>query len=407
MDDLTDAIHELDARLGRYPPGRYPIQHATARFHLGVALANAGRTREARESLQEAARLFESHNLAIEHAKTLNALGVVLRDDRDLNGAAGAFECAAEVFESADLPLEQGAALFNLGLAYRDAGDNDAAVMSLTCSKDLLDPRRVPGQAAAAARELGATRLTMGDINGAVVALEEAVAFAGTSSDQVALGSASNVVGLAYLAVDRIDDAVVAFKSAAGAHPRTVRPDGFAMAKANLALAYERAGEPVRARLAARQALSTDAPPPVRAQATAVLERLGDPYGDLARGLENEHVELWPALFREELVFWLEADGNRREREVSAWIDDQSARPDGIERAEAWLGALLELPPAEMEEVIESTIRVVSKKEEAIAQPFRSQTSRAMARFHVPQWMRLKDTFNRVAEKLGHERSWG
>jgi hypothetical protein len=31
---------------------------------------------------------------------------------------------------------------------------------------------------------------------------------------------------------------------------------------------------------------------------------------------------------------------------------------------------------------------------------FRSQASTAMARFHVPQWMRLKDTFARIATEL-------
>jgi hypothetical protein len=30
-----------------------------------------------------------------------------------------------------------------------------------------------------------------------------------------------------------------------------------------------------------------------------------------------------------------------------------------------------------------------------------------MIRFHPPQWMRLKDTFNRLAEEAGHEPSWG
>ena len=34
---------ELRARLDHYPAVSYPMQHATAQFHLGVLMANAGR----------------------------------------------------------------------------------------------------------------------------------------------------------------------------------------------------------------------------------------------------------------------------------------------------------------------------------------------------------------------------
>ena len=34
---------ELRARLNHFPALRYPMQHATAQFHLGVLMANAGR----------------------------------------------------------------------------------------------------------------------------------------------------------------------------------------------------------------------------------------------------------------------------------------------------------------------------------------------------------------------------
>ncbi|MBA2298136.1 MAG: hypothetical protein H0W14_08885, partial [Actinobacteria bacterium] len=49
-----EAIQELEERLLRYDAARYPVQHATTRFHLGVVLADAGRVEEAIESLVSA-----------------------------------------------------------------------------------------------------------------------------------------------------------------------------------------------------------------------------------------------------------------------------------------------------------------------------------------------------------------
>jgi hypothetical protein len=37
---------------------------------------------------------------------------------------------------------------------------------------------------------------------------------------------------------------------------------------------------------------------------------------------------------------------------------------------------------------------------------FRSDFSRAMARFHVPQMMRLMDAFNRIAREIGQDEEW-
>src|SRR5215210_3171250 len=46
-----EAISELEAGLARYPVDRYPVQHATAQFHLGVAFANAGEVERAEAAL--------------------------------------------------------------------------------------------------------------------------------------------------------------------------------------------------------------------------------------------------------------------------------------------------------------------------------------------------------------------
>jgi tetratricopeptide (TPR) repeat protein len=98
-----EPIPELEQRLARYDPARYPIQHATTRFHLGVVLADAGRVEEAVESLETAAELFDPEALPVEHAKALNALGAALRLAGDVEAASASFDRAAELFEHSGL----------------------------------------------------------------------------------------------------------------------------------------------------------------------------------------------------------------------------------------------------------------------------------------------------------------
>lgn len=68
MDDAEVVVAELFERLSRYPASAYPVQHATTRFHLGVALLQCGRAEEAEGSLRDAARVFE-RRLPLEYAK--------------------------------------------------------------------------------------------------------------------------------------------------------------------------------------------------------------------------------------------------------------------------------------------------------------------------------------------------
>src|SRR5919201_5238471 len=104
--DCLDAIEELERRLARFPPERYPVQHATVQFHLGVALVNAGRPAEAERALQIAARLFSPDRLPAEHAKTTNVRGAALRLAGRLDEAAAAFVQAADEFQAAGLQVE-------------------------------------------------------------------------------------------------------------------------------------------------------------------------------------------------------------------------------------------------------------------------------------------------------------
>ncbi len=406
--DIQAPIDELQDRLRRYPAEHYPVQHATAQFHLGSVLINAGDPQEAARALGTAAELF-GERLPVEHAKATNMLGAALRLLGQLAEAAEAFERASNIFQEKEQALEEGAARFNLGLVRRDLGDVETALTCFRRAGELFEARNVAAQVSAAARELGATLMATGDLAAATQALERATDFAYRLGDNAALGAATNALGLAHLASGTVGEAIEVLRTAAVASPRSIRPEGYAMAKANLALAYEQAADAPRARLAARQALGTPkAPEPVVAQAAGVLERLGEAVDDLFQVLDEEEQDRWLALVREELARWVDTSLLQRRREAALWIRGQLARPAaGTELAEAWLGGLLELPPGQMDALIQAALAALLDFHLEERGRFRSEISSAMVRFHPPQWLRLKDTFNRIATEMGEEPQWG
>ncbi|MQA62905.1 MAG: hypothetical protein GEU86_15750 [Actinophytocola sp.] len=400
----SDPLNELRERLARYPADRYPVQHATAQFHLGGLLVESNRVDEAREALSAARALFPVERMPVEHAKVLNALGAVHRLTGELDTAAECFHAAEQRFADAELPLERGAAVFNLGLVSRQRADETDALAWFRLAAELFDPVQAPAESAASAREIAASLLATGDPRAALDALAPASAHA---SAMVARGAVANLTGLAHLALDVPEQAIDDFTLAVAANPRGVRPGEYAMAKANLALACERAGQQDRARLAACQALGVPgAAEQVRAQATGVLDRLGHRACALPEVLDTVAEEHWPPLLREELARWADVGEPDRRAAASAWIDGQLARPStSMALAEAWLGGLLELPPDAMTTLIRSTLAALAAKDEQ--EPFRRTVSSAMVHFHVPQWMRLRDTFTAVAAGFDGEQRWG
>jgi tetratricopeptide (TPR) repeat protein len=409
VDDIEQTLDLLRSDAERYPADRYPVQHATARFHLGQVLLEAERTDEALESLLVAARLFEPDDLPVEHAKAVNMAGVALRNADRLDDAAGAFAVAAEIFDAQGEAEEAGAALYNLGVVERDRSDAEAATDFLETAFTLFEEIERPGPAAAAGRELGATLLEQGEVDRAEAVLARATALAEESGDLAVLGSCANVYGLALLAAGRTQEAVESLTTAAGAHPRSIRPEGHAMAKANLALAYEQVGDASRARLAARQALATPgAPEAVITQATATIERLPDGVGDLADILRDEPQDAWATVVGEELIRWADVDEQTRRAESRAWAAALAdGKGDGAELAATWLGGLLEQPPEVMERLIASFLATVREADDSVQEAVRPAVSSGMIRFHGPQWMRLKESFNRIASEAGEDPAWG
>ncbi|MPY80601.1 MAG: hypothetical protein GEV04_19560 [Actinophytocola sp.] len=407
-DPSTDPVAELRERLTRYPAETYPVQHATAQFHLGGLLAAANRVDEARAALVRASELFGADRMPVEHAKALNGLGAVHRLTGELDRAEECFASAERRFAESDLPLERGAAMFNLGLVCRQRQDEAAALNWFRLAAELFDPEQAPAEAAATARETAASLLAAGAPQAALDALAPASAYAEATGDVAARGAVANLTGLAHLALDAPADAIEDFTLAVAANPRGVRPSEYAMAKANLALACEREERPDHARLAATQALGVPvAADAVRTQASGVLDRLGRSACALPEVLDTVDQDAWSPLLREELSRWADADEPDRRAAAGAWIDGQLTRQEASTAlAEVWLGGLLELPPDAMETLIRSTLAALDDKDAAAAKEFRRAVSSAMIHFHVPQWMRLRDTFTAVAAEFDGEQQW-
>lgn len=347
------------------------------------------------EALGEAARLFRT--LPAERARCENMLGIALRGAQRLDEAARAFEDAARLFDEAALPSEAAAARFNQGLVWAQAGRSSVA--PLRAALDGFRSVSAPRYAAAAARELGHALLVEGRTDDAVGVLEEAVDAAAAVGDEAGRGAAANALGLALLAVDDVAGAVEAFQAARAGHPRSIRPDQHAMATANLALAYERAGNLARAQLAAAQARAVpEAATPVLEQCREILGRTGAEADALFAVLRDEPEERWVALFRDELDRWVDVAPSER-RSAAQRLAEELANEgtDGI--AAAWLAAALERRPDELRLVLSSLVRSSRSLGRGAPTAVLDRLQRAAARFHLPQMMRVEQLLSEAVQE--------
>jgi len=399
----------LVSRLQSYPPERYPVQHATTQFHLGSVLLHAGETGAALQALTAAREVFHGAGMRLEQAKAGVMLGVALRTAGRRDEAAATLSAAHRDLATLDQPAEQGAALYNLGLVRQDSGDAESACAAWGSAREAFLAAGYPMQAAAAARDHGALLLTMGRAPEAVPLLERAVALAEQAGDEPGAGAAANALGLAELAQAHTAAAAAALGRALSAFPRTLRPADHAMAKANLALAHEQAGDPARARLAAAQAAAVPSTAaPVRAQARQLLDRLpGGSQEDLLTVLDAEDPEQWVAVLREEVLRAAELPGSERCAMVSGFLDGLLVRTGAsYGLAETLLQVVLELPPRTYELLVESVVHACADRPEQETDRLHAVLGSAMARFALPQWQRLAASLNAAADASGQPATW-
>lgn len=406
--DPEPDVAELRLQLRRHPADRYPVQHATAAFHLGSLHLQRDRVPAALELLDMAHAGFGRAGLRLEQAKAELMLGVALRaagrpaDAREaLSGAMGTF---AELGQDA----EQAAAAYNLGLVAGAEGDGEAARDALTRARELFLEARHVAQAGSATRELATSLLTAGEAGAAVPLLVEALELSSRGGDGSGAGGAANVLGLAHLAMEDPTSAVTAFTEAVVLHPRSVRPAEHAMAKANLALALQRAGDLPRARLAALQALATPgADGPVVEQGRSLLAQLPRTGGVLFAVLDAEPPDRWQSVVRDEVLRWIDSAPAVQRREAGDWVQGVLARPGAAPAlGEALLGVLLELPPPDYAAVVALVVRAAGRCEEPEAERFRAFTRSSMARFALPQLQRMAGTFDQAATDAGEPARW-
>lgn len=403
------AQESLEQRLSRFPPERYPVQHATTRFHLGSQLLQAGDVAGALKELAVARDVFVRCGMPLETGKATLMLGVALRSAGRLPDAVDAFVAADEVLAGLPLQPERAAAAYNLGLVRHDCGDLDGAHAAWASARQLFLAVGHPAQAAAAARDSGAARLAAGDVDAAVPLLEQAAELAERAGDDPGTAAAANGLGLAHLAAGDAVCAVAVLRRALAFAPRATRPADHAMVKANLALAHERAAEPSRARLAAAQALAlASAAPPVRAQARAVLERLpGSLSDDLLTVLDEQDREQWPAVVREEVARVGESTAAELRAWMAGYLDGVLTRTErSHDLAQALLTVLLEMPPRSYQVLVRAVVEACAGRPEPDADRLRGVVCSAMARFAMPQWQRLAASLNAAAESAGEPATW-
>lgn len=405
-----NTVPDLEARLAQYPSTRYPVQHATAAFHLGTAYLHRGDVEQARELLDTSHDLFARVGMVLEQAKAQMMCGVALREAGDLENALIRLTDAADTFDESGEHAEQGAAAYNLSVVLTAMGRPSAALTAMARAAALLESSGQLPQAAAAYREQGAALLRTDHADQAVPLLEHGADLARRAGDLAGLGAASNVLGLARLALEDTRGAVVALTEAVGAYPRSLRPHEHAMAKANLALAYHHDADPARARLVARQVSNLpDLDPQVAAQVREVLVGSPDADGpDLFSVLDREDPDRWPAIIREETARWSLGGPSERARGVSEFIGGLLERPA---ESHAWaaslLSVILELPPEDFNEMVHEVAHATSRlaDEESRAR-VRTVFASALVRFAMPQWQRTVAALNAASADLGEKAQW-
>lgn len=399
----------LVERLARYPVQRYPVQHATTQFHLGSLLLNGGDAAGAVGVLRVARDVFAGAGLALEAAKAAVMLGIGLRSAGRLDEATVTFDAVADALAALDQPAERGAARYNLGLVRQDLGDHEGARAAWAAAEEAFLSAGRHAQAAAAARERGASLLAGGVPEAAVPLLAGAVELAERVHDELGAAVAANVLGLAQLAAGDPAAAVAALRHGLGFAPRSIRPPEHAMLQANLALAYERAQNLPRARLAARQALAVaQAAPPVRAQARELLQRCpGDAAADVLAVLDAEARPAWPAVLREELIRTSELPRGSRREVLHRFLDGILARPDdAYALAQGMFEVVLEVPPVAFDALVDAIAGACTGRPDAELQRLDAILGAAMARFAIPQWQRLAAALNAAAANAGVPVRW-
>lgn len=249
---MSDTVTTLRTRLASYPAASHPLEHATIRFNIGLALAedpSADRPTALRQAIVEyAAALggFDSGRYPRERSRVLTALGAAERDLGLARQARDRFREALSLVNVVDDPAEVGAAANGLGLALVDLGDVAEAIESYALAEEAFAAHH-PKQLATVLHNMGQAVARQGevaDLDRAAEIYRSALSLVTPTADGYIWGSLHHALAAALLDIpdqraDRLQEALRAETAALTVFTRRQYPFQHAMAMNNLAVTYE------------------------------------------------------------------------------------------------------------------------------------------------------------------------
>jgi tetratricopeptide (TPR) repeat protein len=247
---MTELVDDLRQRLSRYPMTTHPVEHATLRFNLGMALAESphGNHTEhlmtAIEQYAESLRVFTATAHPRERARVLTALGAAERELGRPIQARDRFTEALGLVSVDSAPAEVGAAANGLGLALADLGDREDAIAAYRRAEAAFSDRS--RQLAATLHNLGLVLAAGGSpqaLTDALEAYRQGLDLVDPRTDGYVWASLhhARAVALMGLPGDRmrhLNDAIRSETAALTVFTRRSHPFQYAIARNNMGVAY-------------------------------------------------------------------------------------------------------------------------------------------------------------------------
>lgn len=247
---MTELVDDLRQRLTRYPVATHPVEHATLRLNLGMALAESPHGNHTQllmaaiEQYAEALRVFTATAHPRERARVLTALGAAERELGRPIQAKDRFAEALELVSVDSAPAEVGAAANGLGLALADLGNREDAIAAYRHAEAAFSDR--PRQLAATLHNLGQILAADGSPHALTDALEayhQGLDLVDPSTDGYVWASLHHAQAVALMGLpgDRtrhLNEAVRAETAALTVFTRRSHPFQYAIARNNMGVAY-------------------------------------------------------------------------------------------------------------------------------------------------------------------------
>ncbi|REK19879.1 MAG: hypothetical protein DWQ40_06175 [Actinobacteria bacterium] len=434
MSEELRVLEQLRASIDRYPRSSHPEEYATLQFNLGLALAESphgehgDNLKLAIQAYAEALEVFDERRYPLLRGRVLTALGAAERDLGLTRIARDRFQEATRVLHGLDSPAEIGSAFNNLGLAETDLANAEEAIAAFDLALDAFSDVRYERQRAATLINRGLARAAVGSESSLQAATDDyrkALDLVEPESAPYVYGLANHSLGVALLSLpgDRtslLSDSIRALDASLSIFTKSSYPFQHALAKNNLAVAYEEIAlgdltSQRRALARLEEALMVFDPRvnaeqwrEVNANFTRVLERLEAMTGHSNR--LRHFVELLAALsaperldlLRFRMRTYLDLPEPHRAQNLEAL--DQAIIEFGNDSLPAltkdWLSILMEQPHEHLEAGLASRLAAQSEVDDQFSGPSAVALEKALGHLEIIQRMRVRD----LLSAMGHER---